>query len=430
MSWQYQNFWKEHDNYSSTNLCEYLHNTDPNDETDTPSVATFIRVPEDVGTIQKAIDCSISGGEVWIEAGTYKPGAARSDSFSMKDNVEVYGGFDGDETLRDQRDWAANVTILSGDIDAGGNDDSYHVVTGASSGAMLDGFTITKGYANGGGTNANGGGMYNRSCSPKVSNCTFTDNHADLRGGAMYNDGSGSGNTAIPTITNCIFSNNEVTDSQANGGAIHNFQIGGAPQYTTNCIFEGNEASAGDKGNGGAVRSTYSKTFLTNCVFVGNSAAKGGAFNANDQSTGNIPVILNCTFSGNSATESGKAIYNSSGPGTSTVSVINSILWDGGNEIVNNGSGASTNVRYSDIEGTHFGDGNIASVPSFVDDTDPYGDGFALKFDSPCIDRADGNVDPTTYILGNSRYDDTNTTNNGIGTPNYVDMGPYEFQPE
>lgn len=110
--------------------------------------------------------------EIWVKAGVYTPGSARTDSFAIKPSVAVYGGFAGTETSRTDRDTVANVTILSGDIDQndtnidGNNIDetvadiqgnnSYHVVTmGGPSGnltaasTVLDGFTITGGEANG-----------------------------------------------------------------------------------------------------------------------------------------------------------------------------------------------------------------------------------------------------------------------------------------
>ena len=73
---------------------------------------------------------SIGNGEVWVAAGTYVP-FRRADSamynhvstpddsrnaFVLNTNaaVAVYGGFVGNESRRDQRNWAENPTILEG----------------------------------------------------------------------------------------------------------------------------------------------------------------------------------------------------------------------------------------------------------------------------------------------------------------------------
>ena len=73
----------------------------------------------------------------------------------------LYGGFDGSESSRDQRDSAGNPTILSGDIGITNDisDNTYHVVV-PSDGSVLDGFlVITQGYASYNYSNGQGKGI-------------------------------------------------------------------------------------------------------------------------------------------------------------------------------------------------------------------------------------------------------------------------------
>lgn len=185
-------------------------------------------------TLQTALTTAISGDEIWVKAGVYYPGAAgnRTATFTLKNGVALYGGFAGTESSRDGRDWQANKTILSGDVD--GNDtntdgnyiaetwndiqgeNAYHVVTGSGTDntALLDGFVITAGQANYlGWPNNAGGGMYNESGSPTLTDVTFTGNSADF-GGGMYNDSYTS-----PTLINVTFSGNSANEQ---GGGMYN----------------------------------------------------------------------------------------------------------------------------------------------------------------------------------------------------------------
>jgi len=98
-----------------------------------------------------ALTAAASGDDIWVRAGTYKPTATttRTIYFTLKSGVAVYGGFAGGEVSRGERDWRRNATILSGDIGVG-TADSYHVVVAPASGnAVLDGFTVRDGYADG-----------------------------------------------------------------------------------------------------------------------------------------------------------------------------------------------------------------------------------------------------------------------------------------
>ncbi|MGE5463637.1 MAG: hypothetical protein ACM3PS_09790, partial [Syntrophothermus sp.] len=116
--------------------------------------------------LQSALTAAISGDEIWVAAGTYTPGTAKSATFQLKSGVALYGGFTGNETTIDQRDPKDNVTILSGEIGAPSNmgDNIYHVVTasGTNETAVLDGFTITAGNASGDILMFHGGGIRNQ----------------------------------------------------------------------------------------------------------------------------------------------------------------------------------------------------------------------------------------------------------------------------
>jgi len=157
--------------------------------------------------LQDALTEAVSGSVIWVAEGTYKPDINdlnnRSATFQLKEGVEIYGGFKGNETELEQRDWFINKTILSGDINDIGNpnDNSYHVVTGADD-ANLDGFIITNGNADGSYPDCYGGGIYCYDVSPTISNCLIKDNNSTILGGGIYCD------YGSPTVTNSFLIGN------------------------------------------------------------------------------------------------------------------------------------------------------------------------------------------------------------------------------
>lgn len=311
--------------------------------------------------LQFGLAAAHSGDEIWIAAGTYKPttGWDRRMCFVMKESVALYGGFpsSGDPTW-ESRDWVANETILSGDIGTAGSasDNSYHVVVGANN-ATLEGFTLTAGNANGSSeTERSGGGMYNSSSSPTVTNCTFTGNSASgwpsYGGAGMYNS-SGS-----PTVTNCTFTSNS---AGYYGGGMYN-SSGSAT--LTNCVFSGNSAQ-GD-GYGGGMEN-WGGT-VTSCTFTGNSGYSGGGmynsggtvtnctFTGNSASYHNgggmvnFGTVTNCTFTSNSASRSGGGMYNASSSNPTvtdcTFTRNTASTYGGGMENTSGSSPTVTNCRF------------------------------------------------------------------------------------
>jgi hypothetical protein len=78
------------------------------------------------------------GDEIWVARGTYTPSQDHY-YFEMVSNVGIYGGFAGNETSRDQRNWESNETILDKD---GRNDIGTMVKANGVVNAVLDGFII------------------------------------------------------------------------------------------------------------------------------------------------------------------------------------------------------------------------------------------------------------------------------------------------
>ena len=355
--------------------------------------------------------------------------------------MAIYGGFPTGGSDFADRDPNRYKTILGGDLE--GDDDgftnndenSYHVVTGNGTDqrAVLEGFTITAGNADGGGIDSQGAGMYNINSSPTVRNCFFTRNTADTGGGAMVNDQGSS-----PLVVNCLFVDNSVGTA---GGAMSNVEA--SHPEIVNCFFAGN---ASLYYGGAMINYPSANPILTNCVFTSNSAGESaGAIATGGTSS---PEVFNCTFSGNTAGINGGAI----GSGGPEFTIVNSIFWHNSAPTgpqIDFSDPCSVFVSFSDFQGGWPGMGNIDADPLFKNPDGPdeiagtADDNLELGHDSPCIDAGDSNSVPTDYadlnedgdtlevtpldLASHARFtDDPVMADTGSGSPPIVDMGAYE----
>jgi PKD repeat protein len=278
--------------------------------------------------LNNALTNATEGDEIWVAEGSYKPGETRADTFQLRNNIAIYGGFFGTERSRDQRGHSVYITTLDGDllgddysrfvnghaVWSNAGDNSHHIVTGSGVGAtaVLDGFVIAHGYAwpNGfeGPEIHAGGGMIIRNGSPTIRNTRIDGSSGSYGGGAYVGQGS------APSFTNCEFLENN--SDIGYGGAMH---IAGSSSVAfSNCHFEGNAAigTQSPAGSGGALYVNFgSSATITGSSFVRNitgyrtyttggaSTTTGGAIMA-----GGDIVVRDSTFIGNRSYMGG-AIY-------------------------------------------------------------------------------------------------------------------------
>ncbi|MBD3243617.1 MAG: DUF2341 domain-containing protein, partial [Chitinivibrionales bacterium] len=384
--------------------------------------------------------------DFWVARGTYyvSDSTDRTESFVLKPQWRLYGGFDGDEDLVCQRDWRVNRTALSGDIGMRGDhsDDCFHVVRGASFGT-IDGFTIADSRPtdiSSNGSDNQGGGIYNDSVNHMIiANCDFR-NHEALYGASMYN------RHTFMTVTGCLFTNRVADDEYALTTGMWNES---STLTMRDCVFEIDdylEQYGGDVLH--CVSDAYpcpnpSSVVMENCAFVSD-----GRCGAVEVSGGSDARIVNCTFYGHGG-EPGAAATTLSVDGR--VDLRNSILVGDTSDFtmivvypaMNPEWAGTLSVANSYIDGGLYGPrvdvdsamgavlidlgGNLGAQdasPGFVNPQHPAGpdtvygsrdDGLRLLASSICVDTCPTDSAPAVDMVGVARPQGSK-----------ADMGAYE----
>lgn len=181
-------------------------------------------------TIQEAVDAAQDGDDIWV-AGAVE--YQLSQPVEVYKEVRLYGGFIGNETSFDQRNWNNSQTLINGS----GQTQCFIV----SADATIDGFFIQGGMAD------FGGAILITSCKANIVNCRFSDNQASWGGGIYAQNGTLS------------LQNSEFRGNRADwGGAIY----GDSVVVVVNCTFVENTASLSggalaisSNGNGSVINS-------------------------------------------------------------------------------------------------------------------------------------------------------------------------------
>lgn len=269
-------------------------------------------------TLQIAIDKASDGDQIWVATGKYNPttlnrnGAASSGAnltFFINKDLTIFGGFKRGDDFND-RDPGSKPTVLEGKNTSFNH---YQIVNINSCNAIIDGFTIANGLANGASAELQQGAGINifsdgKNVAPQIRQCIIQDNTSDGNGSGVYVSSVNSGVIDF-SFTDCIFTNNK---SSEEGGAVYvtaddNLHT---PVFSE-CQFINNSAT----GDGGAVHitddgGTIDFSFI-NCSFTSNNSMdNGGAIYANNTFLKkNLLLLDNCTFTNNVAGISGGGAY-------------------------------------------------------------------------------------------------------------------------
>jgi subtilisin family serine protease len=204
-------------------------------------VNTTLHVPTvDYPTIQAAIDAAIDEDVVVIADGTYSGQGNRDIDFKGK-AITVRSANGAEDCIIDCQGTAAEPHR------------GFYFHSGEGPDSVVDGFTITNGYAD------SGGGILNENSSPTVINCFLGQNVAVWEGGGMENIESSA------AVKNCVFSGNATLFGLGFGGGVDNYY---SSPVITNCTFQGNSAYAG----GGLYNSESTGARVSNCILWGNIA--------------------------------------------------------------------------------------------------------------------------------------------------------------
>ncbi|MHC4892054.1 MAG: right-handed parallel beta-helix repeat-containing protein, partial [Planctomycetota bacterium] len=345
--------------------------------------------------------------ELWVAEGSYCPATTLDEetrSFVVRDGLALFGGFSGVEVSRDQRDWVAHPTILTGDIlgddfQAGGStsENCWNVVeTPETAGptTRIEGFVIEGGNADEIAgcdvfavffSSCRGGGMY---ClgSPTIRDCTFRRNFGGHHGGGIFMLGS-------PRIVDCTFESN----GALRGGGLY-ADIGSQAQVV-NCVVRDNKALEG-AGVFALGQATQGPSF-TNCLIHDNLASLGGGGLFVEGVTSTVDFS---TIADNRSFDVGGGV---AGEAAGSLQIVNSILWGNSapvgslqeQQVVD----AGLVLLFSCIEGGLSGVGGVGAIsadPLFVDPLGPDGlpgtgdEDYRLQPGSPAADAGSGLLSP------------------------------------
>ncbi|MCP4451310.1 MAG: hypothetical protein GY809_07595 [Planctomycetes bacterium] len=302
---------------------------------------------------------SLHSVDIHVGQGIYKPDQGKHQvpgdagaTFSLIDGVTLTGGYAGlGQTDPNTRDMHKFASVLHGDLQ--GDDGSAPEFDPRTNNSQIlvtsihnDSTAVIDGFTITGGLGWSGPGISCYDSNALFMNCTITQNKSIGReggfGGGMYMSGGS------PTLIDCLFQANWAL---AEGGGLW-CQSSSKPTLS-GCRFRGNVAATG-----GGMSVAESQPVITNCVFENNEALYGAGLGIHYRGD---PLLENCTFYGNRGHKGGVLYIGYQ----SLATVKNCILWNDGPEIIN-GEDSTVDITFSNIQSQWPGQGNINVEPLFA----------------------------------------------------------------
>ncbi|TAJ12790.1 T9SS C-terminal target domain-containing protein [Marinilabiliaceae bacterium JC017] len=296
-------------------------------------------------SIGSAHNAAVAGDDIWISAGAYN-----INSITMKDGIDLMGGFNGTETSPSQR--------VKSDMDGNGMTEAWEytntsVIKGngtqriiSSSGTYINGVTWE------GLTIKNGGGSKSGIAillmvNTNLKNCIVKDNHGTGATGSVY---AGAIQNKGGLVEHCLIENNSIISNDQSSPAVYGAGIacskGGVVQ---NSVIRNNHSTV-------AVTATFNNNYnnlkgggvylswgqVINCVVYNNESGNGAGIYINKTAGGS--KVVNCTITNNKALTIAGGLY-----AYNLGEIYNNIIW---NNLAGDGTGDTNNINLYLTDGT------------------------------------------------------------------------------